>query len=142
MNPLLTEIQNDISGLAALRDWLGDTGEPVHSMVAEIRARPCVEGNDGKPCPMNKAPRWWNLPQNVKNLAARWIRKELELKGHMRLAVPQEKRLHMCKACGCCLRLKVWVPRLLIREHTTPKVIDQTPSYCWLRRELADIISP
>lgn len=134
MNPLLSEIQNDISGLAALHDWLGETGDPVHPMVAELRAQRCVEGNEGKPCPLNVAPRWW---QKAKGKIANWIRKELELKAHMRLKVPQERRLHMCKACGCCLPLKVWAPRNVIREHTSQETIDKTPSYCWMRKEVA-----
>lgn len=136
MNPLLTELENDISGLAALADWLGDNGDPVHPLVAELRAQRCVEGDEGKPCPLNKAPKWWELAENVKTRAARWIHKELELKGHMQIRVPQEDRLHMCSACGCCLPLKVWAPRDVVRKHTTQKTIDKTPAYCWLRKEL------
>lgn len=136
MNPL-TEIQNDISGMAALADWLGDNGEPVHSMVATIRASHCVEANNGDPCPLNKVRNWWNLIENAKNLAAMWIRKELEIKNHMNLKVPQEDRLHMCGACGCCLPLKVWAPRAYVRAHTTQKQLSKMPDYCWIKKELA-----
>ncbi len=142
MNPLLREIENDINGLAALRDWLGDTGNPVHPMVAELRAQRCVEGNNGDPCPLNKAPKWWNVVANAKTKAGQWIRKELELKIHMNLRVAQEDRLHMCSACGCCLPLKVWAPRALVREHTTKQILDKTPSFCWLRRECSDTMQP
>lgn len=133
MNPL-TEIQNDISGMAALADWLGDAGEPAHPMVAAMRASRCVEANNGEPCPMNRAPKWW---EKAKEIPARWMRKELELKNHMKLRVPQEDRLHMCAACGCCLPLKVWAPRSLIRDHTTQKQLAQMPDYCWIKKELA-----
>lgn len=136
---LVSEIKNDINGLAALRDWLGDSGDPVHPILAEMRAQRCVEGNDGDPCPLNRAPKWW---EKAKEVAADWIRKELEIKSHMNLRVAQEERLNMCAACGCCLPLKVWVPRDYIRKHTSAEVLAKTTSYCWLRKECADTIDP
>ncbi len=139
MNPLLNEIENDITGLAALRDWLGDSGDPVHPLVAEMRAERCVHGNNGQPCPLNKARRWWEA---AKETAAKWIRKEIELKSHMNLRVSQEDSLGMCKACGCCLPLKVWAPRSVVREHTTQKIVDKTPSFCWIRRDCSDTMPP
>lgn len=84
---LKTQIQHTLSGIAALQDWLGDNGEPVHQMVAELRSNPCLEGNNGEPCPMNKAPKWW---ERAKEKAAEWIRKELELKNNMRLEVDRK----------------------------------------------------
>lgn len=134
MNPLLTEIRNDISGLAALHDWLGDGGDPVHPMVAEFRTQRCTEGNDGEPCPLNKAPRWW---ESAKGKIADWIRRELEIKSGMSLRVAGEENLHMCSACGCCLPLKVWTPKVHLKTHIDQKAIDKTPAYCWMRKELS-----
>lgn len=82
---------------------------------------------------MNKAPKWW---ETAKEVIANWIRKELEIKSHMNLRVGAEERLHMCAACGCCLRLKVWTPRQHIRDHITKKQLEKAPEYCWMRKEL------
>lgn len=133
MNPILTEIRNDLSGAEALRDWLGDGGVPVHVIVAEMRANRCTIGNDGQACPLNVEPNWWD---RAKSLIADWIRKELEIKNGMALTVEREETLNMCKACGCCLRLKVWAPAVHLKAHITAKQLQTTPDYCWMRKEL------
>lgn len=132
MNPI-TELKNDITGLNALRDWLGDNGDPVHPMVAEFRAQRCMSGNDGQPCPLNKGQGWI---ETAKGAVADWIRKELELKNHMELSVTTESHLHVCTACGCYLPLKVWVPQHHVRAHTTKEHLKQMPSYCWVKCDL------
>jgi len=129
---LIETIKNDIEGAAILRDWLGD-GDPVHPMVAEARAQRCTTGNEGKPCPLNIEANWWD---RVKSTIADWIRYELELKNKMELKVPQEDALGMCKACGCCLRLKVWTPIKHIKDHITPAQLKTTPGFCWIRAEI------
>lgn len=134
VNPILTEIRNDISGLELLRDWLGDSGLPVTPMVAEFRSHRCVSGNGGQPCPRNVEPNWWD---KVKSEIALWIRKEIEVKEGMKLRVEHEDKVHMCSACGCCLKLKIWTPAVHLKAHITQKQIDKTPSYCWLRKELS-----
>lgn len=133
MNPI-TEIKNDITGAMALADWLGDNGEPVTRMLAEFRAHRCVMGNDGRPCPKNGEANWWD---KVKHVIADWIRRELEVKAQMQLKVSHEESLGMCKACGCCLRLKIWAPRVHLAKHTTPKQLAEMPDYCWMKRELS-----
>lgn len=133
---LLEELRNDVEGIQLLRDWLGDGGAPVSQMAAEHRAYTCVNGKAGDPCPLNKAPHWWNLLENAKSAIAETIRAELELKQHLQMRVTSEEGLAMCSACGCCLKLKVWTPIEHIRAHTTPENIDKTPLFCWMRREL------
>lgn len=132
MNPL-TEIAQDITGAAALADWLGDNGVPVDPMVAELRAQRCVIGNKGEPCPHNKEPNWWG---RIKSTIADWIRKEIEVKNGMGLHVESEDSLHMCAKCGCALPLKVWVPRKHLEDHTDKTKLKDWPSWCWLRREM------
>lgn len=133
---ILEEIRNDISGLAALHDWLGDQGEPVHIMVSEFRAKICTTGNDGQPCPRNCEPNWWD---RVKSKIAIWIQAELEIKNRMKVSVSREDQLHMCGACGCCLKLKVHTPILYIKPHLSQQQIDKTPAYCWMRREIQNL---
>lgn len=135
MKPI-EEIQNDISGLAALRDWLGDLGEPVHPLVSEYRAKVCLTGNNGDRCPQDIEPNWWD---RVKSVVADWIRAELEIKNRMNLTVMGEEHLHMCAACGCCLKLKVHVPTVVIKAHLTKKQLAKTPAYCWMRRETENL---
>lgn len=127
------ELKNDMTGVALLADWLGDTGEPVHEMVANFRAERCMSGNNGKPCEQNVAPNWWD---KAKSTIAAWIRGELELKNGMNLKVPGEENLNMCRCCGCCLKLKVWTPTAYLRKHIDIKSLDKAPRWCWMRKEL------
>jgi len=124
---VLREIKNDMDGLALLGDWLGHEGHPVSQMVAEARSKRCVG------CPKNMSPNWW---ETSKNIIAEWIRGELEIKHTMELKVAEEENLHMCSACGCATRLKIWVPTDHLKRHTSQKVINMTPDFCWMRSEL------
>lgn len=131
---VLQEIKNDLDGAQLLGDWLGDEGHPVSQMVAEARSKRCTRGGkDGAPCPKNVAPKWW---ETTKGAVAEWIRGELALKHAMELKVSEEDNLHMCSACGCAMRLKVWVPTEHLKRHTSQKVINMTPDFCWMRSEL------
>lgn len=130
MNPLLEVI----SASAAMADWVGEGAVPVDQMVAEFRASRCMSGNNGDPCPLNGAENWWDW---AKHVVAMWIRRELEIKNELNLSVKDEQRLHMCKACGCCLRLKVWVPIKHLREHTSTEQLNKMPDYCWMKRDLS-----
>lgn len=130
---MINEIKNDISGLAALHDWLGDGGSPVHPMVAEFRSQRCVTGADGSGCPLNRGQGWL---ETAKGAVADWIRKELELKSGMELHTTTESKLHVCKACSCYLPLKVWVPMSHISDHTTKEQLEKMPSFCWIKSEL------
>jgi len=130
---MIAEIKNDINGLAALADWLGDHGSPVHPMIAEYRASTCLTGNEGKPCPLNKSPKWW---ETAKGVIADWVRAELRIKSGMQLTVQGEDHLGICAACGCALPLVVWCPTEHFKTHTTEAAMKQFPSYCWKRKEL------
>ena len=130
---VLTEIKNDITGAQALADWLG--GEPpVDPHVAELRALRCVWGNNGNACPMNVEPNWFDT--HVKDPIAQWIMRELEEKNRMSLRTQFDRDLHMCRACGCLTRLKIWTPASVLRAHLNQKQLNQTPAFCWLRKEL------
>lgn len=127
MNPLLKELRNDISGAEILADWLG-TGEPVHPMVSEARAKICGA------CPENQEPNWWDT--HVKEPIAHWIRAELELKNHMRISVPSEESLGICRVCGCCNALAVHVPIAHVKAHTTKEMLAKFPDACWKKIEI------
>jgi hypothetical protein len=133
MNPLLTEIQNDISGLNLLHDWLG-SGDPVHPMVSSYRAKIC------EPCVENIQPGWWDT--HIKMPVARTIKAELELKSGMKISVPNEAALGMCRICGCCNALAVHVPLARLKEHTSQKLLARFPDHCWKKREISSNIEP
>jgi len=120
--------------LLALKDWLGDEGKPVPTLHAAERAVICVSGNNGKPCPMNCEPRWWE--RWIKEPIAQAIKEQLEVKHQMRIGVIVEDELNMCKACGCCLKLKVHTPIQYIKSHLTADQIAKMPTYCWQRKEI------
>ena len=130
---IIEEIRNDISGAEALADWLGNE-PPVNEMVALFRAERCVQGDAGLSCPLNVEPGWWE--RNVKDPIARWITRELEEQHRMNLNTPYDDQLHICKICGCAMRLKVWTPASVLRRHINKKQLNQSPSWCWLRKEL------
>ena len=47
--------------------------------------------------------------------------------------LPAEKKdtsLGVCRACGCSLQLKVWMPNEVVRESNVP-VGDNFPEWCW-----------
>lgn len=124
----MSELANDMSGVALLADWLGDHGDPVHPILAESRASYCVK------CPQNVEPKWW---ERVKSAIAGVIRGQLALKHGMNLTTRHDDDLHMCRACGCCMKLKVWVPRDHVRKHTPRDALNKMPKYmCWVRKEL------
>jgi len=133
---LLEKLKDDIEGAKLLKDWLGGNGIPVSQIHADHRAYACAHGNAGEPCPLNKEPGWWD---RVKSVIANWIRAELELKNHLNMRVANEDEVNMCAACGCCIKLKAWTPIRYIKDHTPPKKIAKTPSYCWMRKEINEL---
>jgi hypothetical protein len=123
----ISEIKNDITGAQALADWLGGEA-PVRRTVATTRGVACLD------CPLNVEPGW--LERNLKKPIARWITRQLEEKNRMQLETHWDDQLHMCKACGCPMKLKVWTPTSVLRRHVTRKQLTKTPAFCWLRKEL------
>lgn len=116
-----------------LKDWLGDGGKAVDNSTANLRSMACVM------CPLNVAPNWWNLIENAKSKIAQTIRHQLEIKNEMLMRVPFEAHLHMCKACGCALPLKIHVPIEHIKEHLKPGDLEKLHPNCWIRRELKPV---
>ncbi len=123
---LLQKLKDDAAGLAILRDWLGEGGEPVPPETAEARSAVCVT------CDQNHVVNYTKL----KLTAAALIKHGLELKNDHSLTVSNEPELNVCQACCCVLSLKVWVPVNHIRAHTTDAQLAQLPPHCWMRKEL------
>ena len=116
-----------IDALKILTDWLGDGGLPVPSKQAESRADVCLS------CSFHKPDRWW---ETAKEKIADVIKLHLETKNQMKISVPQEEKLGMCRACGCCVRLKAHVPIEHIQAHTSKEQKAKYPPWCWVLKEM------
>lgn len=127
---LLDELRNDANGAAVLKDWLGEGGHPVEQSLAEKRALKCLA------CPEHHAGQWW---ETAKDAIATTIKELLQIKHNLSLRLRDEDRLGMCKICGCCTRLKPWVPIKHIASHTPDDVRERYPTdTCWVANELAE----
>jgi hypothetical protein len=129
---LFEELRNDARALALAKDWIGDGGVPVPQEQATRRADACTV-HHGRLCPENVEPGWWD---RFKMAVADTIKAQIELKNRLGLSVPQENNLAMCRACGCCLPLKVHVPISYIAKHTSETVKAKLPPWCWQKQEL------
>lgn len=118
----LRRVRNDVRGARVLAEWLGAGGQPVDRQLAESRARVCMA------CPLNRPKR------AIEAKIAAGIREHEEMRNRTSLKLPGEERLHTCNACGCYLKLKVWVPMKHLLTTSSP---DQFPSNCWMHRENA-----
>lgn len=130
---LFDTIRQTAKGALVLADWLGHGGKPVLAYQAESRSLTCLVGNDGKGCPHNVSPKWW---EKAKGTIAAAIRDHIAVKNELALAVTREDDLHMCKICGCCLRTKVWVPIDHIKKVVAKEELTKYPSFCWLKNDI------
>lgn len=103
--------------------WLGDGGVPVPQLVANARASIC------KTCLMNQShPIYENLAVQVANQ----LRRQIELKANMKLAVAGEDGLHICEVCWCVLSLLVWVDEKVIAKRMEAENARAVyPPHCW-----------
>lgn len=115
--------------MSTLTEWLGKGGRPVPRMTAELRGLCCST------CPENREALWWE--RMYKDPIAAVIRKHLEFKHGLGLKVSMEQDLKMCRVCGCCARLKVWVPKEHLQASLTPAELSKFPAWCWITREQA-----
>lgn len=127
---MIEEIKKTAAGALILRDWLGPAGQPVHTTIAERRAALC------RKCQQNQPGRWW---ETAKDKIADAIKLHLETKNAISLHVEHEEETGMCRQCGCCIRLKVWCPIQLIKNHTGYKQLAKYPDHCWIKNEIIDL---
>ncbi len=131
---IISELRQTATGAAILDDWLGAGGQPVPQSHADARAAKCVV------CPLNVAPGWWHL--HFVDKIAKAIRRHLEVKNSIGLDTPHDLNLSMCKVCGCCNRLAVWVPIKHIALHTDDEKLNKFPEPCWKKHEIIESLTP
>lgn len=119
----IEEIKRTPEGAKAIAELFGE-GMPVAREVAEHRAFVC------ELCPENVSAGWWK--RTVSKIADA-IKFMLEIKHRLDLRVSNEESLHMCRQCGCCVRLLVWSPIDVLRAHMKPGELERHPEACWKR---------
>ena len=113
--------------LDVLASWLKDGAPVVSPELAEQRGEICSK------CPLNTQSAWWE--KISKDPIADTIREWIQIKDKMQIGVKAEQDLGMCRACGCCIRLKIWEPLHYILEHTSPEMMDKYIPECWVKTE-------
>lgn len=126
----VTELKNDLAGLATLRDWLGSNMQPVGEFKAEFRATICAN------CDKNEKGNWWD---GAKSAIADQIRKQIELRNRLKLQTKLDGSLGTCGVCSCNIPLLVHVPTEIISEREPPDRVSTYPAYCWKRVELESL---
>lgn len=124
---ILGRIRSIARGAATLADWIGDGAVPVSPFVADRRGAICAG------CPMNRPAD--DFADVVTGSIAEAISAQTIVKNAAGLASAHEDKLGFCDACGCPLRLKVWVPLHTIKARTEQETMDAFHPACWIRNE-------
>lgn len=118
-------IMQDAKGAASLMSWLGSGGEPVQRDQAKFRGNTCLK------CPLNGA-----LRRSFESKVALAIREQEQVRKGLDLSFPFDPSLKFCQACGCQLRLKIWVPLKHMQSENDSKTF---PTHCWMRTEAGKV---
>lgn len=111
------------AGVGVLLEWLGSGGVPVPQEAASYRASICAK------CPKNKPgdlTSWFTVP------ASNLLKRQLEVRGDMKLATPYDDQLGVCEACACPLKLKVHTGLEHVLKHLTEQVKSELVPNCWI----------
>ncbi len=133
----MTPVNEILTGVAVLKDWLGDGMSPVSQTQADQRAETCLIGNSGKECPHLRGAKWWE--EHSKEPIAEAIKSHLEAKHEMKLSTALDKHPRLCDICGCCMPTKAWVPIKHIAAHTPDEMVKRFPAYCFQRIEIENL---
>ena len=116
-----------LRGATAIAEFLGPSGRPVHAVQSSYRAGVCLS------CPLNLKLPWWRKVWFW--LVAATAIRYLWVARKMKLYLPEQRKLGVCGACWCPLRLKVHVPLQHIMDYTDEEVLEQLPPECWMLNE-------
>ena len=119
-------VGNVVAGALTLAELFGPGRSPVKREIADGRASVCAQ------CPINQSgslSSWFTEP------AANLIRKTLAFLNDMNLKTSMDDQLHICAACDCPMKLKVWVPIEHIKKHITSKSMKLLHPTCWIPKE-------
>lgn len=123
---LVRRVRQLKDGEAIGRAWLGDSLTPVDPKTADDRVIGCLN------CPKHDPGNWFD---HFTGEIAEAVMEIVKIKNHLELTATNESGLGSCKACGCHLASKVWIPLKHIRKNTSPKIMDELDSKCWIKTE-------
>lgn len=106
--------------LHSLGDLVLSEEKSVPQEEAERRARICLSGASGRPCPYNQV-----IPAC---LGCKGAGKAIEAVMGKK-STPYDKELHACTVCSCVLKIKIHLPLNVIHVDES-----QLPSFCWQRK--------
>lgn len=122
-------VKRVVAGVKVLTDWLGSSGRAVEKELAEKRANVCAI------CPQNKDGDWTTF---FTAPVSEMLKLQLGIKNDLRLSTSKDDVLHVCMACSCPLKLKVWTPiRHIVDnmdEGTKSRLQPDSP-VCWIISE-------
>lgn len=110
-------------------DSFGPEGPITDRNLAEQRAAVCAV------CPLNQAGDWTAIFTVPVSLTLRAILGLLKGQG---LTTSQDEKLHVCSACACPMKLKVWCRIHHITDHIPPESKAALAQGCWITKEAAE----
>lgn len=117
-------IKDYTAGIGTLIEWFGRSCTTVDKDVATARALIC-EG-----CPKNKMVGWklqfGDYAQTITGLRS-WLL-------HKGKVTKSDKMLGVCEVCNCPMKVKVWVPIDIIRNHMDGDTMKELPERCWITK--------
>jgi hypothetical protein len=118
----------------------GPEGPVQDKALAEARAAVCAGvcaagAPQGKPCPKNQPGDWLSYFTVPVSNALRAALAALKGQG---LSTTRDDDLHVCAACDCPLKLKVWARLDHILAHIPPESKAGLVDNCWIRTEGKD----
>lgn len=128
-------VKNLEAGRRTLSEWWGAGGKPVAQNVADVRASTCVG------CELNENV---GLLAKFTVAAAAKIQESIEELNNQKLVTIHDHRLseHICRACDCPLRLKVWTPLEHIVKHMPEEAKKRLDKGCWILKEMKEVPNP
>jgi hypothetical protein len=119
------------AGRRTLSEWWGAGGVPVAQELADGRGSICAV------CPENDGA---GLLAKFTVEAAAKIQANIEELNNQKLVTIHDAELegHVCKACDCPLRLKVWTPLKHIVQHMPGETKAKLDRGCWILKELVN----
>lgn len=129
VNAAAGQVKRVVAGVKVLTDWLGSGGRAVPKEQAEKRAATCVL------CPQNKDGDWTTM---FTKPVSEMLRLQLGIKNDLKLATSKDAELHVCQACSCPLKLKVFTPIKHILDNmdeATKARLQPKEPLCWILEE-------
>ena len=116
-------MKNYVAGIMTIADWFGEGMNPVEPTEANRRALVCAS------CPLNK---FKPAEEHFSGFAHTviGIRRWLKERG---CRTDLDWKLHVCEACSCPMRVKIWVPLEVLLRRMNPESKAKLHSGCWMK---------